>query len=282
MGFGPSGVAGALRRVLQRKVLQSLANPAPQRLQHSQRRRASYVHERRASVGAYTRGLGPVATVASVADELNVYISMVYPQRPLQRAARRLRQGVADRLCQIGSAASQPIKYPRIFKGLTVARCRSAARAGNGVLGVSAAAPPAAARLGRALDQVAGEGDPLALERPETGAFCPVLPPVASENVRNQALSGADIVIAASHWGVACGSEPHPPLSAGPHPPEPTGPLSVARLAAPAGALGASSGRSGENADRCERGFRGLGAPGRGCAKVSALVNKGSGEFRHG
>ena len=280
-GCGPTGVAGALRGVLQRNALQSLSFSRSQHLQRLQQPVASRMCMRgraRASAGASTRGLGSVASVASVADDKSIYISMVYPQRSPQRLAIAAAQGVAARSCSIGSAAPQAIKYPRIFKGLRVARPRRAATAGNGVFGVSAAAP---ARPRAELGQGRAKACGLALEGVQAGHFGPILPPVASENERYQALRRPILVNAASIEGVASPSDPTPPTSAGPHPPA-TAPLSAARLAAPAGPSGGFPGRRGENADRWGGGARGSGAPGFFAAKTGVLEKPGSGEVRHG
>jgi len=281
-GFGPSGVAGVLRSVLQRKALQSLDYSALQRLQHLQRRLASRRHMRRrerARAGASTRGLGPVASVASVADDKSIYISMIYLQRPLQRRATAASGPVADHPCSIGSAAPQAIKYPRIFKGLAVAELRSAGTVGNGVLGVSASA---SLRAREVLDQ----GQARALDQGETGRFRPLSPanrpPVASHAVRYQRLSARSIVNASSAWGVASPQKAPPHPLPGGVPPAATRPLFAARFGAPVPGLPAFPDGRGENADRWGGGARGSGAPGTGPAKTDVLETMGSGEVRDG
>lgn len=281
-GFGPSGVAGALRRVLQHNALQSLGYSSLQRLQRLQRQIASRRHMRgraEARAGASTRGLGPVASVASVADDKSIYISMVYLQRSLQRRATAASGPVAVRSCSIASAAPQAIKYPRIFKGLRVAELRAGGSAGNGVLGVSASA---SWRAREALDQ----GQARVLDQGETGRFRPLSPanrpPVARRGVQYQSLMPQTIVNASSAWGVASpGKAPPHPLPGG-VPPASTRPLFAARFGAPAPALRASPGRRGENADRTVTGFRGSGVPGPRPAKTSVLETTGSGEVRDG
>ncbi|CAM5767141.1 hypothetical protein BMIN10S_02126 [Bosea minatitlanensis] len=281
-GFGPTGVAGALRMVLQRNALRSLAFSRSQHLQHLQRPFASRVHRRgraQARAGASTRGFGPVASVASVADDKSIYISIGYLQHPLQRLASALAQGVADHPCSIGSAAPQAIKYPRIFKGLRVARSAGGGNLGNGVLAMRA--PGSRRRAGRS-DQGRARPLGLALARPAPAVFASDPPPVASEIVRYQVLSLPVFVSAASIWGGSLAFGPHPPSLPDPHPPEPPAPFSAARLAAPAGPSEGFPDRGGENADRWGAGSKGSGAPGSGAAKTGVLEKAGSGEVWHG
>ncbi len=289
MGSGPSGVAGMLRKALQRNALQSLRFLASQRLQHLQRPISSRMHMRgraRASAGAFARGLGSVASVASVAVDKSIYISMLYLQRSPQRSACRAAQGVADHLCSIGSAAPQAIKYPRIFKGLGGAEPLPAGSGRNGVLAVSASAPARSARPRAELERGSTRAAGLALEQAEMGRFRPWsqsqngASPLKS--VRYQHVMAFAAPVERTGGRVASPSDPYPPSPADPYPPNPTAPFSAARLAAGVGPSGGFPGRSGENADRWGQGFRGSGAPGSGAAKTGALEKAGSGEVRHG
>lgn len=282
LGLGPSGVAGVLRKVLQRKSLQSLRYSASQHLQHLQHPFASRAHTRgraEARASAYARGFGGVASVASVADDYSIYISMVYLQRSPQRLARGATQGVAARPCPDLAAAAQAIKYPRIFKGLGSGEPDRAGSAGNGVLGVRASARLAArARL--------GPGARLGLDQGETGPLRPRSPversPVASRYERYQGLGAADRLTVLAKAGVASAPEGTPPSLADPHPQSAPTPSSASPFGADAGAAPASSGRSGENADRREAGLRGSGWQGSRPAKTGVLRSKGSGEVADG
>lgn len=282
MGSGPSGVAGALRRVLQRKSLQSLCYSPLQQLQRLQRPSPSRRHRRgraEARAGASTRGLGPVASVASVADDNSIYISMNYLQRPLQRRAAAASDPVADHPCSISSAAPQAIKYPRIFKGLGSAELHRAEIAGNGVLGVSASAS-------RRAREAIGQGRAEALDQGEMGRFPPsspvYRPPVASAGEQYQGVRPALALTVLAMQGVASpGKAPPLPLP-GAVPPAATRPLFAARFGATAPGLPAFPDRRGENADRWGVGARGSGAPGSGPAKTGVLETMGSGEAQDG
>lgn len=281
-GSGPSGVAEVLRGSLQRNALQSLSYPPLQRLQHLQRRLVSRRHMRgraQARASASTRGLGPVASVASVADDKSIYISMIYLQRPLQRRAAAASGPVAGHPCSIGFAAPQAIKYPRIFKGLAIAQRLQLGSTGNGVLGVSA---PASRRAREAIGQRRAE----ALDQGELGRFRPSSQSQnarsAREHVSFQRVGAFAAPVATTRRGVASpGKAPPHPLPGG-VPPAATRPLFAARFGAPAPGLPAFPGRRGENADRWSGGARGSGAPGSGPAKTGVLENMGSGEVRDG
>lgn len=282
MGFGPSGVAGALRMVLQRKALQSLDYSALQRLQHLQRRLASRRHVRergRARARVSTRGFGPVAVVASVADDKSIYISMIYLQRHLQRRAAAASGPVADHRCSTGSAAPQAIKYPRIFKGLAVVRRLPAGSAQNGVLGVSASAS-------RPAREAIGQRRAEALDLGETGRF---RPSSQSQNARSaqeyapfQHLGALAAPVATTRGRVASHRKASPHPLPGGVPPASTRPPFAARFGAPAPGLPAFPDRRGENADRWGGGARGSGAQGSGPAKTGVLETMGSGEVRDG
>lgn len=278
-GFGPTGVAGALRWVLQRKLLQSLSFSASQHLQHLQHRVTSRMCTRERGASAYARGFGGVASVASVARLKCIYISMTSPQRPSQRLAASARQGVADRLCPIGSAAPLAIKYPRIFKGLGPAGWLGLARAGNGVLGVRASRSWArGGELGERLALGLGGGE----TRP-IGHRSPVgTPPVASESLRSQQLSaGSGLTHRANRGGASC-QNPPPPSIPTPHPRRSATPSSHAPFGAAAAPLGASSVRRGAKADRVNAGRGGAGCQGSGAANKGVPQLKGSGEVAHG
>ena len=282
MGLGPSGVAGVLRVVLQRKCLQSLVFSASQHLQHPQRPLASHVHAFEcgaASAGAYARGFGPVASVASVASLKCIYISIGWLQRALQRLVAGSAQGVAGLACLLGSAAPRAIKYPRIFKGLGLAGRDRRGSAGMGVLAVSAAGLAAArAQL--------GQGARLGLDQGETGHFGARSPveasPVASQCERYQHVRADQRLTDLAKAGVASRQNRPPRPPADPYPRSSPHPSSLARLAAPAPAFRGPSGRKGENADRWVGGFRGFGVPEGSAAKTGGPLQAGSGEIRHG
>lgn len=278
-GFGPTGVAGALRLVLQRKPLQSLLFSASQHLQHLQHRVASRMCIRERGASAYARGFGGVASVASVARLKCIYISMTSPQHPSQRFAAAARQGVADRLCPIGCAAPQAIKYPRKFKGLGPAGWLGLARAGNGVLRVSAsrswrrgAALGAAAELGLG----GGETGPI-WHRSPVGA-----PPVASESLRSQHVGAGSGLTHRAIRGGASRQNPAPPSRPTPTPLPPAAPSSLHPFGAAVAALGASFVRRGAKAERVNAGRGGAGWQGSGAANKGVLPTKGSGEVAHG
>lgn len=281
-GSGPAGVAGLLRRVLQCNALKSFAFSRSQHLQRLQRPLASRRHMRwreRARAGASTRGFGPVASVASVADDKSIYISMVYLQRPLQRDASAAASGVAAGFCSVRSAVPPAIKYPRIFKGLGGAELPAAETAENGVLGLRAAAFAA-----RGADP--GQSRAEALDLGETARFrAPSQSQIAGsarERVPFQRVGASAALVATTRGRVAACRKAAPPLPAGGHPPASPRPLFPARFSAPAPGLPAFPGRSGENADRWGGGARGSGAPRSGSAKTGVPVNPGSGEVRDG
>lgn len=277
MGFGPSGVAVALRVVLQRNILQSQGNLALQHLQRLQRLFASYVRGRRCGAeraSAYARGFGGVASVASVANEYSIYISVTYLQHGLQRLAGGRASGVAARSPLTGSEPPAAIKYPRIFKGLTVAAVLAARSGRYGVLAVSASPWRAAARRSAR----AGQGQARAVAAwPKPGHFELVLPPVASEIVKNQALTPHDFVSDRSAWGVDRRADPTPPSIRTPTP------RNRALAFPPPAWLRLSRPREGLLAEVAKTrigGAEGSGVPGlrdRGAAKTGVLRRKGSG-----
>lgn len=278
-GPGRAGVAAALRAVLQRNPLQFLLFSASQRLQHLQHRVASRVHARERGAGAFARGFGGVASVASVAKLKCIYISTTSPQRPLQHPAAASRQGVADLACSIGSAAPQAIKYPRKFNGLGPAGRRGFARAGNGVLAVRASR---SWRRGRAL----GARLALGLDRAETGpigAWSPVgTPPVATKSVRSQHVRAGSGLTHRANRGVASRQNPTPPSIPTPHPRRSTAPSSRAPFGAAAVPLGAFPVRRGAGAEPMKAGRGGAGCQGSGAANKGVHLCKGSGEVAHG
>lgn len=278
-GAGPAGVAAVLRGVLQRNPLQSLRFSASQHLQHLQHRVASRVRIRERGAGAFARGFGGVASVASVARLKCIYISMTSPQHPLQRLAVAARQGVADHLCSIGSAAPQAIKYPRKFNGLGPAGRLGGARAGNGVLVVRASR--SWARGGELVERLA-----LALDQAETGpigARSPVgAPPVASESVRSQHVRAGSGLTHRANRGAASCQNPTPPSIRDPHPRRSTAPSSRAPFGAAAAPLGAGLVRRGAGAEPWKAGRGGAGCQGSGAAKTGVPPTKGSGEVAHG
>lgn len=279
MGFGPAGVAGVLRGVLRRNILQSLRFSASQHLQHLQHRVASRVRIRERGASAYARGSGGVASVASVARLKCIYISMTSPQRLLQRPAAASRQGVADLACSIGSAAPQAIKYPRKFNGLGPVGRIGLARAGNGVLVARASR---SWRRGRAL----GARLALGLDQGETGpigAWSPVgTPPVASESACFQGVRAGSGLTHRANRGAASCQNPPPPSIPTPHPRRSATPSSIAPFGAAAAPLGASLVRRGAGADPVNAGRGGAGCQGSGAANKGVLQPKGSGEVAHG
>ncbi len=278
-GFGPTGVAGVLRKVLQRNALQLLRFSASQHLQHPQRRVVSRVRIRERGMGAYARGFGGVASVASVAEIKCIYISMTSSQRPSQHTAAAARQGVAGRLCSVGCAAPQAIKYPRKFNGLRSAARLGCARAGNGGFAVSASR---SWRRGGQLGAWSARG----LEQGKTGpigAWSPVgTPPVASKIVHCQYLRARSGLTHRAKQGGAIAPEPTPPSIGTPTPRRSTTPSSRHPFGAAVAALGAFPVRSGENADRVNAGRGGAGCQGSGAAKIGVLLTKGSGEVAYG
>lgn len=281
-GLGPTGVAGALRKVLQRKPLQSLIFSASQHLQHLQQPSASRRHMRPWRVASgrdHARGFGGVASVASVANSKCIYKSMVCAATPAATPAPAARQPVAAPPCSIGSAAPKAIKNARLFNGLG-----SAGRVGaeTGRFGVFGARAPAAWRAASCAGSAARRG----LDQAQTGRNghrSPVqLPPVAADREQYQRLAPSRRLTVSANRGVASAETGPPGLA----PTRPPGfgrpPSSAARLAAPAAASPVFPAGNGENADRSSSGARVSGAWGSSAAISAAQRSSGSGAFHHG
>lgn len=281
-GAGPAGVAGLLRRVLQRKPLQVLAFSLPQRLQRLQRRSASHVHMRReaqASGRDRAGGFGGVVGVAGVAERECIYKSITYAATPFATPRRGAGEGVAAPALILPAAAPQGIKYPRLFKGLGGAG-RSGAETGR--FGVLSARAPASRRAARGADH-------LGLERGEraqigvSGPPSPVpAPPFQWKGEQSQSLRAILRLTIPANRGVASRQNRPPRPPADPAPRLRPTPSSSARFAAPAAGPAVFPAGPGEKAERSDSGARGSGAPGFRAAKTAGRRSSGSGARRHG
>jgi hypothetical protein len=281
-GSGPAGVAGLLRRVLQRNLLRSLGFSRSQHLQRLQRSSASHVHMRRrrgASGRDHARGFGGVASVASVAERECIYKSITYAATPAATPRLAAREGVAAPALILPAAAPRAIKYARLFNGLGLAGRAGADLGRNGVLAMRA---PASRRAARRADRA----ELAALDQAREGRNRPSSPVPASplqwKGQRDQGLGVILRLTIPANRGVASPQTDPPGLRRTPPPGFRPPPSSAARFAAPAAGPAFFSAGSGENADWSEAGARGSGAPGIDAAKTAARRGSGSGDARHG
>lgn len=281
-GLGPTGVAGVLRKVLQRKPLQSLSFSASQHLQHLQHPSASRMRMRPWRVARRrdrARGFGGVASVASVAKSEYIYISITCAATPAATPAPAAREDVAAPALILPGGAARRIKYARLFKGLGGAELVGAGMAGFGVLGARA---PGSRRSTRSAGAAARRGRDLG-ETGRIGHRSPVrLPPVAGDREQYQHVATSRRLTVSANRGVAS-PRPGPPGLAPTRPPgfgRP--PSSAARLAAPVAASPVNPAGCGEAADRPSIGTRVSGARGSSAAISAVQRSLGSGRSRRG
>jgi hypothetical protein len=281
-GSGPTGVAGLLRRVLQRKALQSLIFSRSQQLQRLQQPSASHVHtrgRRGASRRDHARGFGGVASVASVARLKCIYNSVTYAATRAATPRPAAREGVAAPASILPAAAPRAIKYARLFNGLGRAGRLGAETGRNGVFAMRAPAPRRAARRADRVELAA-------LDQAREGRNRPPSPVPASplqwKDRRDQQLGANLRLTIPANRGAASPQTDPPGLRRTPPPGFRPPPSSAARFAAPAAGPAFFPAGSGENADRWEAGARGSGAPGFGAAKTAGRRSSGSGRARHG